>query len=86
MNIVKPIIAQFVLPATTREVNIAEHQAEYQTLPSLVTPDGKVASQWRPDANELAMLNAGVPITLVCWTFGRPLQPVSIGVGGMDLR
>jgi hypothetical protein len=86
MEIVTPKRGQFLLPAGTREVQVAEHQPEYLTLPSLVTPDGKVASQWQPTPGELALLNAGVPVTLVVWTFGKPLQPVSLGVGGMDLR
>ena len=48
--------------------------------------DGLVVSQWKPDANELALLNQGVPVTLCCYTFKHPLQPVSVAVGGMDLR
>lgn len=86
MQIVEPKAEMFLLPNGTRTVKFAEHQDEYETLPSLVTPDGKVASQWKPTAGELALLNADVPVTLTCWTFNRPLQPVSICVGGADLR
>ena len=86
MNIVTPDPKQFLLPAGTREVKIAEYQEEYLTLPALVTPDGKVASQWLPTPGELALLNLGVPVTITIWTGGHPLQPQSISVGGVDLR
>jgi hypothetical protein len=86
MDIIKPKAELFLLPAGTREANVAEHQPEYQTLPALITPDGKVVSSWMPDANDLALLNTGVPITLVCWTADGSPQPVTIAVGGLDLR
>jgi hypothetical protein len=84
--IVAPDRTKFLLPAGTREVRIAEHQPQYETLPALVTPDGKVACQWQPTPGELALLNEGVPITLIVWTFTSALQPVSLMVGGADLR
>lgn len=86
MQISKPNVSTFLLPEGSREVDYAKDQPQYQTLPSIQTLDGKVASQWLPDANELELLNRGVPVTLVYWTFGRPLQPVSLMVGGADLR
>lgn len=88
MNIIKPDKTKFLLPVGTREENIAEHQAHlgYAPLPSLVTPDGKVASQWMPTPGELALLNQGVPVTIIVWTFNQPLQPQSLMVGGVDLR
>jgi hypothetical protein len=86
MDIVSPQASLFLLPPGTREMKIAEHQPEYQTLPSLVTPDGRVVSQWRPTPNDLILLNAGVPVTLVLHTFGDALQPIQMAVGGMDLR
>jgi hypothetical protein len=85
MNIVKPDITKFLAPPSVREVNIAEHQDEYLTLPALVTTDGRVVSQWMPTPGELALLNEGVPITLTIFTFGRPLQPQSVSVGGTNL-
>lgn len=87
MDIIKPKAEMFLLPAHVREVNFAEHQDEYLTLPSLVTPDGRVVSQWQPDANDLALLNNGVPVTLVLYTFNAgPLPPIILAVGGLDLR
>lgn len=86
MEIITPKREQFILPPGTQFMRIAENQPQYETLPSLVTPDGKVASQWMPTPGELAMLNNGVPVTVTVHTFNQPLQPISIGVGGMDLR
>jgi hypothetical protein len=86
MDTVKPNAKTFLLPDGTREAKYAEHQVEYGTLPSLVTPDGRVISQWMPDANDLALLNRGVPVTLVLHTFNQPLQPIILAVGGLDLR
>ena len=90
MEIVTPIPTNFLLPEGTREVRFAEDQPEYLTLPALVTPDGKVVSQWKPTPGELALLNLGVPVTLTIHhgppTPENPLRPVSLAVGGVDLR
>ncbi len=86
METITPKREMFLLPDGTREAKHAEHQAEYGTLPTLVTPDGRVVSSWMPDANDLALLNTGVPITLVLYTFNQPLQPIILAVGGLDLR
>ena len=88
MNIVTPDISKFLVPAGTDEVVFAKRQAHlgYSPLPSVRTPDGKVASQWLPTPGELALLNEGVPVTLVVWTFNQPPPPVSLMVGGADLR
>jgi hypothetical protein len=86
MEIATPDRSKFLLPEGTREVKFAEHQPEYETLPALVTPDGRLACQWTPTPGEIELLNRGVPVTLVVWTFNRPLQPVSLMVGGADLR
>jgi hypothetical protein len=86
MTIITPKKEMFLLPDDIREANYAELQDEYQTLPSLVTNDGRVVSQWMPDPNDLILLNNGVPVTLAIHTFNGPLQPIQLLVGGMDLR
>lgn len=86
MLIVKPDPTKFLLPEGTIEQAINSPKREYLDLPSLITPNGRVASQWLPTPGELALLNEGIPVTLVVYTFNQPLQPVSVGVGGMDLR
>lgn len=86
MEITTPDTSKFLLPEGTISHVMNGPRREYNDLPTLITPDGKVASQWIPTPGELALLNLGVPVTLVCWTYGEPLQPVSLMVGGADLR
>lgn len=87
MTPITPKVSQFLLPENgVTEVKYSEHQEEYITLPALRTSDGRVVSQWQPDANELILLNNGVAVTLVQHTFFGPLQPIQLVVGGMDLR
>ena len=70
-----------------RKVNIAEHQPQFRTLPSLVTLDGRLVSQWKPDANDLELLNRGVPLTLIVHTYNQiNMPPVVLAVGGWDMR
>lgn len=85
MENIAPYPETFKLPEGSVLPVYAADQPEYQPLPSIRTPDGKVVSQWKPDEDELKRLVAGEPITLVIWTFNRRLQPVWLGVGGCDL-
>ena len=86
MDPIEPKAESFRLPFGTTRVVYAEDQPQYKPLPSLRTPDGRVVSQWRPTAEELAALNRGQPITLVNHTYNDPLQPILLTVGGLDLR
>jgi hypothetical protein len=86
MEIVKPNPEQFLLPPGAEEVTYAEDQPQYLPLPVIKTLDGRVVCQWQPDANDLALLNNGAPITVMMLTCNRPLQPLCVTVGGMDLR
>ncbi len=86
MELIVPDRKQFLLPEGVKDVKYAENQPEYQPLPSLKTLDGRVITQWRPSKQELEALNGGQPLTLVIHTFNQPLQPLQLGVGGMDLR
>lgn len=84
---IKPNPALFLLPDEYEVVTYAKHQTDkYLPLSSIRTPDGRVASQWSPDANERILIANGAPITLVLHTFRLPLQPIQIMVGGADLR
>ena len=85
MEMIAPYPEMFVLPEGTTFPVYAADQPEYEALPSIKTPDGKVISQWKPTAEELARLNAGEPLTLIVWTFNHRLQPITLGVGGFDL-
>lgn len=87
MEMIAPYTEMFILPEGTKLALYAADQTHlgYLPLPSIRTPDGKVASQWKPTVEELERLNAGEPITVVVLTFNQPLQPMDIGVGGFDL-
>jgi len=75
-----------LLPPGTVALNYAEDQPQYLTLPVLRTPDGRVVTMWQLEPNDRLLLANGVPITLVLHTFGQPLQPIMLVVGGVDLR
>ena len=85
MEQIAPYPETFLLPEGSKTTVFAANQPQYEPLPSIVTPDGKVMSQWKPDAKELKRLSAGEPLTLIVWTFNHPLQPIFLGVGGFDL-
>lgn len=90
MEIVAPDTAKNILPEGTVLVEFAKDQPEYRMLPAFVTPDGKVLSQWKPTPGDLALLNNGVPVTLVVWhgelTDENRLRPVMLAVGGVNLK
>lgn len=87
MNNIAPDPDTFQLPDGWRKADYAKTQQEkYRVLPSIRTLDGRVISQWVPNVEELAQLNAGIPLTLVLHTFNTPLQPIQLFVGGTDLR
>ena len=86
MDPVKPDRSAFQLPSSTRETIYATDQPEYIPLPTLKLEDGRVVSQWMPSQDEIDALLGGEPVTLVLYTFGDPLQPIILTVGGLDLR
>ncbi len=87
MKPVTPNPEQFLLPDGTKQVVVAEHQAPYKPLPSLITPDGQFVSQWLLEPNDLELIKNGVPITLVLMMGQLDFQvPVKLAVGGLDLR
>lgn len=86
MEQIAPYPEMFLLPEGSKTTVIAANQPQqYEPLTSIITPDGKVVSQWKPDTDELKKLVAGEPLTLIVWTFNHPLQPIFLGVGGFDL-
>jgi hypothetical protein len=87
MEQIAPYTEMFMVPPGTILTVYAADQAHlgYEPLPCIKTPDGKVVSQWKPTDKEIEQLRAGVPLTLIIHTFNRPLQPISLGVGGFDL-
>jgi hypothetical protein len=69
------------MPDGAKEVVFAADQPQYEPLPAVRIPDGRVVTQWRPSKSELALLYKGEPITIVVHTFNTPLQPISVLVG-----
>jgi hypothetical protein len=87
MNAIEPRQKEFRLPENTRLVQVAEHQKEYLTLPSLITPGGKRVSQWLPTISELTRLKRTSVTGSPAWCAPTgPQPPVSVTVGGLDLR
>lgn len=60
-------------------------QPQYLPLPALMLSDGRIVSQWQPDAGELALLALGVPVTLELQTKGKCF-PTRLSVGGINLN
>lgn len=54
---------------------------EVDTLFAFRSPDGTIASAWKPTAEELAALNAGAHVILTVWGTAHP--PVSMHVQQM---
>jgi hypothetical protein len=59
---------------------IAKDQPQYDPLPALLFPDGRVVTEWEPTEEERARIAAGERIRLSVWTFNSPLQPVLLEV------
>ena len=60
----------------------AKDQPQYEPLPARVVPGPEriVHSRWELTDEERALVIAGAAIDLKCWTFGHPLQPVTLEV------
>lgn len=76
MKPVSPVIPGRNLP----EIIIAEHQDEYGNLPALHVENGIIVTRWHLSFWErLKMLVSG-DVYLWVWTFGRPIQPMTMEV------
>jgi hypothetical protein len=64
----------------TDQVNYAENQPEYDTLPSLRSLDGRVTSRWTFTDEERRKIAEGADILLTLYTFNKPLQPIQMRV------
>jgi hypothetical protein len=86
MEPVDPCVPLTYLPSDSRAVVLAEHQQEYQSLPSVQTPKGSVISRWTFTDEERARIAAGEDLYLTVYTFGHRPQPVCLSVGILDWR
>lgn len=83
MEPVKPVIIGH--DNDRREVNYAEDQPEYRTLPTLKTKDGQVISRWELSDEELETIKTTKSIYLINHTFNQPLQPILMTVDKADV-
>jgi hypothetical protein len=72
-------VEQFELEGT-RAVVFAANQPQYQLLPALVFPDGKVLTEWAFSDAERALVARGENLRLWIWTGGQLLQPVALAL------
>lgn len=83
MDISDPRIDPSLVPAGSRAIVIAEHQAEYQDLPSVRTPLGQVITRWTPTPEERAAVMRGEDIFVTLLSHGA-INPLFVTVGPVD--
>jgi len=83
MEIADPRIDPSLVPQGSRAVVIAEHQDEYQDLPSVRTPDGQVITRWTPSDEERAAIVRGEDIYVTLLAAGA-INPFFVTVGPVD--
>lgn len=62
------------------EINVAEHQQEYLTLPVLNCGDGVYCCRWELDDQDLAEINKNRSVYAFMWTFDKPFVPILLQV------
>jgi dihydrofolate reductase len=83
MDIVDPRVHPALVPAGSRAVVIAEHQSEYQDLPSVRTPGGQVITRWTLSVEERAAILRGEDIYVTLLSHGA-INPLFVTVGPVD--
>lgn len=63
-----------------KEVIIAEHQDEYQNLPSIRLDDGSILTRWVLTDEEKKIVSETGDVYLLMQTFGQPVTPVLLFV------
>lgn len=70
-----------VIPNETHsEIIVAEHQDEYQNLPSIRLADESILTRWKLTEEEKKIVGETGNIYLIMKTFGKPVMPVMIQV------
>jgi hypothetical protein len=85
MNIVDPRVDPSKLPDGSRAIVIAEHQDEYQDLPSIRTPRGQVITRWQPTPAERAAIAAGADVFVTLLSRGA-INPLLVSLGDYDFK
>ena len=72
MKPVSPVIPN----ESHKEIIVAEHQDEYQNLPSIRLADQSILTRWELTDEEKAIVAETGSIYLLMHTFGKPVTPV----------
>jgi hypothetical protein len=83
MDIVDPRVDPALVPRDSVAAIYAEHQDEYQNLPSVRTPNGYVITRWSPTDAERAAIVRGEDIFITLLSFG-PITPMIVTIGPID--
>ena len=72
-----------MIPVIPREPHIgAELMVDEDMMPSSVSPDGLIMSEWQPTDAELVLLMCGGRVRLWQHTGNDPMQPINVEVAG----
>jgi hypothetical protein len=74
MKAVSPVIQDQELP----ELLIAKDQDEYETLPAVDCGNGVILTRWEVTEEDLERIKETKSIYIYLWTFGNPVQPLSV--------
>jgi hypothetical protein len=85
MQIVDPRVDPALVPAGSRAIVIAEHQAEYRDLPSIRTPNGYVITRWSLTDAERAAIVRGEDVYITLLSHG-PINPFFATIGPVNWR
>ncbi len=85
MKISDPRVDPALVPDGSRAIVIAEHQDEYQDLPSIRTPDGQVITRWSLSDDERAAIVRGEDIYVTLLSHGA-INPLFVTVGPVNWR
>lgn len=81
MTLKSPVLAE---QFQYHEIVYGALQDEYQGLPAIRTPAGKVLTRWTFTDEEREAIHAGADVFLTVLTFNQPLQPLRMEVGVCD--
>lgn len=60
----------------SEEINVAENQQEYNTLPVINCGGGMILSRWELDDKDLVEINKNRSVYVFMHTFGKPVTPI----------
>lgn len=82
MQPVDPCVDPRLVPEGSMPHLVGQKQAQFVTLPAIITPGHVVITRWELTDEERVALIAGADIFLTIW--GTPIRPVYLSVGPSD--